>query len=165
MFSDDQQGAPKCRFVIVPLFAIGLMVGCRGGEVTNPSTEASFSSSSREATADRSAADESPERASYIATVSADMRAIVEAALDDAAKRTGRARSTLVVVSSEAVTWPDGGLGCPEPGVTYTMALVPGYRVFIRAGDELLDYHASRRGYLLYCPAGRSIDPVPSGAT
>jgi hypothetical protein len=68
-------------------------------------------------------------------------------------------------VSSEAVVWPDGALGCAEPGMNYTMALVPGYRITIRAGAELLDYHASDRGQLVLCPPGRSTAPSPAGTT
>ena len=43
-------------------------------------------------------------------------------------------RADLKVLSAEAVTWSDGSLGCPEPGMMYTQALVPGYRVQIRGG-------------------------------
>jgi hypothetical protein len=80
--------------------------------------------------------------------------------LDDAAKRTGLNRAALVVESAAAVTWADGSIGCPEPGMNYTMALVPGYRIIIRAGERRLDYHATRRGYFVLCPAGRSADPI-----
>jgi hypothetical protein len=94
-----------------------------------------------------------------------DLKSFVDAALQDAARRTAIDRSKLEVISAEHVTWPDGSLGCPEPGVLYTMALVPGYRVRIRAGTEVLDYHASRRGNLVLCPPTRSVDPVPGGPT
>jgi hypothetical protein len=40
------------------------------------------------------------------------------------------------------------------------MALVPGYRIKVRAGEQVLDYHASRRGYFVLCPAQRSVDPI-----
>jgi hypothetical protein len=86
-----------------------------------------------------------------------DLQSIIRAAVDDAARRTGRNVSALQVVSSEAVTWPDGSLGCPQPGVMYTMAPVPGYRVRIQAGDTVLSYHASQRGYLVYCPGERAM--------
>jgi hypothetical protein len=59
-----------------------------------------------------------------------------------------------------AVTWPDGSLGCPQPGVNYTMALVPGYRIRVRAGERVLDYHASQRGYFVLCPGGMAVDPI-----
>jgi hypothetical protein len=39
------------------------------------------------------------------------------------------------VVQAEAVTWPDGALGCPEPGIVYTQALVPGYWVVVEAEE------------------------------
>jgi hypothetical protein len=84
------------------------------------------------------------------------LHSIIRAAVDDAARRTGLNASALQVTSSEAVTWPDGSLGCPQPGVMYTMAPVPGYRVRIQAGDTVLDYHASQRGYLVYCPGERA---------
>jgi hypothetical protein len=42
----------------------------------------------------------------------------------------------------------------------YTQALVPGYRIRVRAGEQLLDYHATSRGHFLLCPPGRAIDPV-----
>jgi len=101
----------------------------------------------------------------HIAPVNTDLQSIVRAALDDAARRTGHDASTLKVVSSEAVDWPDGSLGCPEPGMAYTMALVPGYRIRIQAGDSVLDYHANRRGHLILCPPGRSGDPAPGRPT
>ena len=65
--------------------------------------------------------------------------------------------------ASQAVTWSDGALGCPEPGRAYTQALVPGWQIRLRAGTEVLDYHASRGGALLLCPPGRAVLP-PAGA-
>jgi len=92
------------------------------------------------------------------------LETLTESVLDDAAKRTGLDRAALVVESAAAVTWADGSLGCPEPGMNYTMALVPGYRIRVRAGEQLLDYHSSRRGYYVLCPAGRSADPIGDAA-
>jgi hypothetical protein len=94
----------------------------------------------------------------------ATLHSITEAALVDAARQTGLERSHLKVVSSELVTWRDGSLGCPQPGMGYSSALVPGFRIRIRAGDRQLDYHASARGGLVLCPAGRAVEPLPSDA-
>ncbi|MGE5337867.1 MAG: hypothetical protein ACM3PU_08555 [Gemmatimonadota bacterium] len=90
---------------------------------------------------------------------------IVRSALAHAARTSGLAPSALVVESAIRVIWPDGSLGCPEPGMVYTQALVPGYRIRIRAGDALLDYHASARGELTLCPPGRSTEPLPDSST
>ncbi len=88
---------------------------------------------------------------------------IVQAARDDAAKRSGLAPAQLQLVSAESVTWADGSLGCPRPGMLYTQALVPGYRVKLKVGNEVLDYHAAERGGLVLCPPGQSQEPAPDG--
>jgi hypothetical protein len=88
------------------------------------------------------------------------LESITESVLEDAATRSGIARTNLRVESTVTVTWPDGSLGCPQPGMNYTMALVPGYRIKVRAGDQVLDYHASRRGYFVLCPAGMAVQPA-----
>ena len=48
--------------------------------------------------------------------------------------------------------------------MNYTMALVPGYRIRIKAGQQVLNYHASARGYWVLCPLGRAVDPAPRDA-
>lgn len=88
------------------------------------------------------------------------LRTIVDAVLADAARRTGRPVDEFEVVSADSVTWSDGSLGCPAPGMMYTQALVPGYRVVVEAGGQRYDYHASQRGGFSLCPAGQAIDPV-----
>ena len=82
-------------------------------------------------------------------------------ALTDAAKRSGLPVSALTVVSAEALVWPDGSLGCPQPGRMYTQALVPGYRVRIQAGTALLSYHAGASTEAALCPAPQARAPLP----
>ena len=88
------------------------------------------------------------------------LQAATQAALADAALRSGVAIATLQLVRAESVTWPDGALGCPQPGRLYTQAVVPGYRIRIDARSTLFDYHASVRGSLQLCPPGRSVEPA-----
>ena len=88
------------------------------------------------------------------------LESVTAAVLDDAVRRTGVEKARLRVESAEAVTWADGSLGCPQPGMSYTMALVPGYRIKVRAGEQVLDYHASQRGYFVLCPAGMAVEPT-----
>ena len=91
----------------------------------------------------------------------APIQSIVSAVLADAMERTGLDLEALELLSTEAVMWPDGSLGCPRPGVEHTQAPVPGYRIRIRAGEQTLGYHASRKGYWVLCPSGSSQDPLP----
>jgi hypothetical protein len=46
------------------------------------------------------------------------------------------------VVAVTAVTWPDGSLGCPKPGMVYPQALVDGMRILLRAVGRTYDYHS-----------------------
>jgi len=75
--------------------------------------------------------------------------------LADAAERTGLAQASLEVANSRRVTWNDGSLGCPEPGMNYTQALVPGWHMLIAAGEATLDYRLAEQGYFLHCALGR----------
>ena len=93
------------------------------------------------------------------------LQALIRAALTDAAQRSGVDERMLKVISAEAVTWPDGSIGCPQPGMLYTQALVPGYRIRIDAGGRVLDYHAGRRGPPGFCPADRVTPPVDDPRT
>jgi hypothetical protein len=87
--------------------------------------------------------------------------ALVRAARADAAQRTGWPSGDFELVRAEMVTWRDGSLGCPAPDRLYTMALVPGYRVVLRARDQVFDYHAGLRGGPVLCPPGRAVEPLP----
>src|SRR5699024_5186752 len=50
----------------------------------------------------------------------------VDAAIADLAEHLDVAPAQIHVVSYQEVTWPDGSIGCPQPGMSYTQALVPG---------------------------------------
>jgi len=71
--------------------------------------------------------------------------------LSDAAERSGVPKADLVPVRAEQALWNDGSLGCPRPGESYTQALVNGYWVILRAGDQILDYRAAETGYFVFC--------------
>ncbi len=79
--------------------------------------------------------------------------------LADAAERSGVAQDAIEVVEAMSMTWNDGSLGCPEPGMAYTQALVDGYHVILAAGGEELDYRVNLDGGFRVCEAGRT----PSG--
>ena len=88
------------------------------------------------------------------------LQARVDTALQDAARRTQLDVAQLRVTLAEVVTWPDGALGCPEPGRQYTQVLVSGYRIRIEAGTQTLEYHGSLRGQPFLCPEARIQPPT-----
>jgi hypothetical protein len=61
------------------------------------------------------------------------------------------AAASAELVVAEAVTWPDGALGCPEPGMFYTQMVVPGYRIVFEVDGKRYDYRASRDGSVRAC--------------
>ncbi len=86
---------------------------------------------------------------------------MLEAIRADAARRAGVPLAAVQAAAPQSVTWPDGSLGCPEPGRLYTQALVQGWKVTVKAGAQTLDYHASLRGGWRHCPKGQGQRPVP----
>ncbi len=61
-----------------------------------------------------------------------------KAIIDDLAARGITAVPELV--SAENVTFSDGSLGCPQPGQSYTQALVDGMRVIVAVDGTQYDY-------------------------
>jgi hypothetical protein len=80
---------------------------------------------------------------------------IMDRLVADASDRTGVDVAAVEVVQAAAVTWNDGSLGCPEPGMLYTQALVDGYHVILEAGGEELDYRVGAGGGYRLCEGGR----------
>jgi hypothetical protein len=76
---------------------------------------------------------------------------ITDPIVDDAAARLGVDPSAVAIVDAHAETWSDGSLGCPEPGMMYTQALVDGYQVIVEANGTRLDYRGSGPGQFRLC--------------
>ena len=88
---------------------------------------------------------------------------LLDEVFDDLAERLSTSWEAIAVEEAGAVVWRDGSLGCPQPGMMYTQALVPGYRIILAVGDETFDYHASERGYFVLCEGGLAQEPLPPG--
>jgi hypothetical protein len=129
---------------LLPTAALLLLAACAGQAAMSSPPERSRDASPE---ADR------PEPTAPTADIS---EAGLAALLASAAQEAGVALDEVRVVSAEEVTWPDGSLGCPEPGKAYTQALVPGFRVVLEIGDDELSFHAAQGGEFRFCE-----DPHP----
>ena len=87
----------------------------------------------------------------------------VDIAVADLAARLDVDPSEIEIVSVEEVTWPDGSLGCPRPGMSYTQALVDGQLIVLAVDDTEYEYHSGRGGDPFYCPADRATPPAAGG--
>jgi hypothetical protein len=95
-----------------------------------------------------------------------DQLASVGSAVGDLAERLGAPPTEIEVVSAEKVTWPDGSLGCPEPGMSYTQSLVDGSKVVLRYDERVYVYHAGSDDQPFLCPSedkdgGHEMVPPP----
>lgn len=71
-------------------------------------------------------------------------QAVVDRAIADLAEHLQVPASAITLVSFERVTWNDGSLGCPQPGMAYTQALVDGSRTVLEAEGVSYSYHAGQ---------------------
>ena len=85
--------------------------------------------------------------------VSPDLAAEVEIALADLTERIGDDR-VIEVIAAHRLTWPDGSLGCPQPDMAYTQALVDGYRIEFADGGYLFIYHGASGSDPFLCVEG-----------
>jgi hypothetical protein len=76
---------------------------------------------------------------------------IIDPIVADAAARLSVDPSAVAIVDAHAETWSDGSLGCPQPGMMYTQALVDGYQVVVEANGTRLDYRGSGPGQFRVC--------------
>jgi hypothetical protein len=84
----------------------------------------------------------------------------IEFSINDLARRLDVPRDSVVLSSANQVTWRSGALGCPEPGMIYTEALVPGSVIYLQVDNAIHAYHAKFAGAPFYCPRERVEPPV-----
>ncbi len=67
---------------------------------------------------------------------------LIGQAKDDLAKRLSIASDQINLVESKPVEWPDGSLGCPQPGMAYTQVMVDGLLIRLQVGEKIYEYHS-----------------------
>ena len=68
---------------------------------------------------------------------------VVDPVLADISRLSGVPVAQVAIVSAEAVTFPDGSLGCPVPGMAYTQMVTDGYKIVADAGGTTYDYRGT----------------------
>jgi len=76
---------------------------------------------------------------------------IVRPAQEDLARRLDLSPEEMLVVSTEAVEWPDTSLGCPQPGMMYAQVITPGFRLVLEAEGQTYQYHTDRAARVVLC--------------
>jgi len=86
----------------------------------------------------------------------------VAVAISDLVERIGVDPEDVTVRIVEEVTWRDGSLGCPLPGMNYTQALIDGVRIVLDVEGDLYHYHASLEKDPFYC--ADPVEPLGEGS-
>jgi hypothetical protein len=71
-----------------------------------------------------------------------ELAGLVGVAVDDLVKRLTADPTAITVVTVEEVVWPDGALGCPQPGRAYTQVPVDGLRILLEHDGAEFAYHS-----------------------
>lgn len=86
---------------------------------------------------------------------------LVQQAKADLAKRLNVAPSEITLVEMREITWRDGSLGCPQPGMRYKQVLVNGSQIRLEVGGKSFHYHSGGGRGPFYC--ARPVMPPESG--
>jgi hypothetical protein len=121
--------------VILLLVACGAATG-EEGDLAAPTTSVSLQPDTTDTMTSQPVTSEPP-----IELDIPEPRFAEEQALADLAQRLAVAKETIEVASVETGVWSDGSIGCPEEGMLYTQALVPGTRVVLGYDGETYIYH------------------------
>ncbi len=84
----------------------------------------------------------------------------VSIARQDLAQRLEVNPDQLTVESAQYVNWRSGAAGCPQPGMSYTMAIVRGVLILLRVDRATYRYHAVRGKSPFYCPSTQAQEPA-----
>lgn len=81
----------------------------------------------------------------------ASSQALVSRARDDLAQRLGVAAAEVKLIAFQSVVWPDGSLGCPQPGREYPQVLQDGVLIRFEVHGRQFEYHGGGRREPFLC--------------
>jgi hypothetical protein len=83
-----------------------------------------------------------------------DLTPAQRAALSALSDITGLTADKITLVSTEAMTWPDGCLGVPRMGMMCTQAEVEGFKIVLEAEGKKYEFHTNQNGSTIVLAAG-----------
>ena len=76
---------------------------------------------------------------------------LVTLARDNLSGVLGISAEQITLISVQATTWPDAGLGCPKLGVFYIQVLTSGYIIQLSANNKSFIYHTDSKERVILC--------------
>jgi len=139
--------------LIAGLGAALLLASCGGSDLSSDAPRTSSANAPLVEPLD-TVVDSTPTSFATTSTLSEVPNDYVAAIVADAAQSSGAAIEEMMVKLAEAVQWSDGSLGCPQPGVAYTQAIVDGFRIVVQTPTGDLDYRTSGTDFFVVCSQG-----------
>lgn len=99
----------------------------------------------------------------YPGQIAAGLQPFIDMATADLAERLGVDSTTINVISAVLVTWPDGSLGCPMPGMEYAQVLQDGSIIELGHAERVYRYHSGGNRTPFLCDQPLVKPPLPSG--
>ena len=145
------------KIMHTPLLVLGLVFtlgGCQGEQDIPEETSLAETVSQNEAS--------TPELSKVAESRAFDTNNKAKIAIRDLAERLDVPAKEIKVIRVESVTWRDGSLGCPKPGMMYTQALVPGTLIVLRVDNAEYEYHSGGGRAPFYCE--NPVGPAPKSS-
>ena len=70
------------------------------------------------------------------------LQKMVEQVKADLAGRLSIPVEQVALIELKSVSWPDGSLGCPQPGMAYTQVMVDGLLIRLHAAGNFYEFHS-----------------------
>ena len=67
------------------------------------------------------------------------------------ARKLGISVDAIFAAEVSAVLWPDAGLGCPLPGVSYAAVVTPGFSILLESQGRVFVYHTDMDSRVVLC--------------
>lgn len=88
----------------------------------------------------------------------------IKFATEELAQRLDTTSDSMTLIGARKVNWRSGALGCPQPGMNYTQALVPGVLILLQVDGKSFGYHAKDGAKPFHCPRERVEVPASTQA-
>jgi hypothetical protein len=82
------------------------------------------------------------------------LKPLIDTAVADLARRLNTDPAQITVLEARSVVWPDGGLGCPRPGMIYPQVQQDGALIRLRAQGRDFAYHSGGSRPIFLCEGG-----------
>jgi len=128
--------------------AVMLLAACNGSGVSTPAENPSPEKA------------QSPVSKTHQTADSMNLTQQIDHSKQDLAQRLGVNPDSILVNGVRKVNWRTGALGCPEPGMNYITALVPGILILLEVDGDAYGYHASSEGKPFFCPKDKVEKPA-----